>query len=167
MYTLGVIMRYALPLLLVACLNETEKSSETEGPPVEIDWGSWEINTTFIQQDDICTDFSASGENLGILYGEMDVGEPSQISMTLGDQDLSGERSDHGFKMTSFRSIPVNGAEADEYGIGAVLNATVHDLHSFTGKLVYQLDFPAGYCNIESEVDAYWMYYEPPPSCGG
>ena len=161
-------MRYIVFLLTFACKAETsEKSPITEGPAVEIDWGSWELHTSFVYQDEVCTDLGANGSNLGTLYGEMDVGEPRELSMSLGDKELSGERDDQGFQMNAFNSIPVNGAEEDEYGIGVVLTGTVLDKHSFTGRLVYQLDFPNGYCNIESDIDAYWMYYEPPPSCGG
>ena len=161
-------MRYLFWLFTFACKAESsDKPPGSEEPAVEIDWGSWELHTTFVYQDEVCADLGANGESLGVLYGEMDVEEPAALSMSLGDQELSGERDDEGFQMNSFNAIPVNGAEEDEYGIGAVLTGAVLDKHSFTGKLVYQLDFPNGYCNIESEIDAYWMYYEPPPSCGG
>jgi hypothetical protein len=161
-------MRYLSAIVLFACAPQSaEKPEDTEGLLVDIDWGSWEIHTTFTQQDEICSDLGADGQGLGVLYGEMDVDETTTVSMSLGDQNLSGERNDTGFVMKSFRSIPVTGAEEDEYGIGAELTAFVTDLHSFNGTLVYQLDFPNGYCTIESEVDAYWMYYEPPPACGG
>ena len=152
--------------LILGCTEENTGKETSEGPPAEVDWGSWELNTVFLRQDDICSDLGASGENLGTLYGEMDVGERS-LFMTLGDLSLSGERNSQGFEMTAFREIPVNGAEPDEYGIGALLTGEMEDYRSFGGKLVYKLDFPNGYCEIEVEVDAYWMYYEPPPDCGG
>ena len=153
---------------LVACAPAPEeKVPEEQEPPIEIDWGSWEIHTTFVQQDEICADLGASGAGLGTLYGEMDVDDTPRIAMSLGDQALEGVRDADGFAMTSFNPIPVNGAEPDEYGIGAVLTGTVLDLHNFTGTLLYQLDFPNGFCTIELDVDAYWMYYEPPPACGG
>ena len=153
---------------LVACAPAPEeKVPEVQEPPVDIDWGSWEIHPTFVQQDDICTDFGANGAGLGTLYGEMNVEETAQIAMALGDKALEGTRDSEGFEMTAFNPIPVNGADPEEYGIGAVLSGTVLDMHHFTGVLLYQLDFPDGLCIIELDVDAYWMYYEPPPACGG
>ena len=161
-------MHFLFTTIIFACASKpVDETLDTQGPLVEIDWGSWELQTTFLQQDDVCSDLGADGQGLGVLYGEMDVDETATLSMSLGDQQLSGERDETGFTMTSFRPIPVNGADEDEFGIGAVLTGTVIDLHSFNGSLVYQLDFPNGYCNIETEVDAYWMYYEPPPACGG
>jgi hypothetical protein len=151
--------------LLSGCSEESEKPIP-EGPPVEVDWGSWELQTVFVGQDEICSDLGANGENLGTLYGEMEVGEKA-LFMSLGDMYLSGERDDEGFEMMAFREIPVNGADPDEFGIGAVLDGEMSDNRSFHGTLLYQLDFPNGYCEIEVEVDAYWMYYEPPPDCGG
>ena len=42
---------------LVACAPAPEeKVPEEQEPPIEIDWGSWEIHTTFVQQDEICLD---------------------------------------------------------------------------------------------------------------
>ena len=160
-------MRQIIPIFSLACQTGAIDKPVEEGPVVEIDWGSWELHTTFVQQDAICSELGGNGENLGILFGEMDVEEPTNLSFSLGDQALSGERDDVGFELTSFREIAVNGAEPNEYGIGTTLSATVIDVHSFTGTLVYHLDFPNGYCNIESDIDAYWMYYEPPPACGG
>ena len=145
---------------------DVKELEKTHGPPVEVDWGSWELFTTFLGQDEICSELGASGESMGTLYGEMDAGEKT-LYLSLGDLYLSGERDDKGFELTAFRESPVNGAEPGEYGIGAALEGEMGDYRSFEGMLVYQLDFPDGYCEIDVAVDAYWMYYEPPPDCGG
>lgn len=37
----------------------------------------------------------------------------------------------------------------------------------FCGILVYRLNFPVGVYGMEFDVDAGWLYYEPPPVCDG
>ena len=158
---------HGLLLSFFACQTSTDKTANEiqSEPVVELDWGSWQIDVTFQQQDVICSDLGADGQGLRTLYGEMTLGESPDVSMSLGDQALSGTLTPTGFEMDSFRPIEVTGEDPEEYGIGAVLTGTVLDLHTFSGTLVYQLDFPAGFCNIVFDAEGSWMYYEPPPPC--
>jgi hypothetical protein len=154
--------------LLVSLLACTEDSENKRiGTTVDVDWGSWEISTDLQHQDEVCESLGANGSNIGILFGEIEVDDSVGLILSLGDKVLTGDRDEEGFFITAFNELEVNHAEPDEFGIGVMIGATVLDEHSFTGSLVYQLDFPNGFCNIEMNIDAFWLYYEPPPDCGG
>ena len=160
-------VRLGLMLLALGCAEKTAPEvAEQPIDGVDIEWGSWELTTTFVGQDDICESLTADGSGITELYGEMDVQEPNEISLSLGDQELQGTRDESGFDMEGFREIPVTNNDGT-FGIGATLSAEVSSPTAFTGEFAYVLDFPNGLCTINLEVDAYWMYYEPPPSCGG
>ena len=159
-------MRFLIPLcFLVGCTQNETKEVLEEGPPSDVDWGSWELSTTFVSQSAACSDMGANGSNLGTLFAEVAVGDPDQIEMLLGQRTLQGVRNDKGFSVESFDPIPAD--NTDGLGIGVYLDASVGDEHSFTGKLSYEITTTGGSCVIEVDVDAYWLYYEPPPDCGG
>jgi hypothetical protein len=132
----------------------------------EVEWGSWELNTHFVTESETCSDMGASGENLGTLYGEIDINETNELTMTLGDQFLSGSLNPDGFFIEGFRPIEVTGDDS-VYGIGVDLEGWSSDPLQFSGILVYRLDFPNGLCEMEFNIDAGWLYYEPPPFCDG
>jgi len=139
---------------------------EESGPPSEVEWGSWELETTFLQQSAICSDMTANGQD-ELLYAEVNVEEPDTISMLLGTRTLIGVRTASGFLLEGFDAIDTGADDPMEHGLGSMIDATVEDEKSFSGVLVYTLDFPQGFCEIESSIEAIWMYYEPPPDCGG
>ena len=159
-------MRFLIPLfILVGCAQEETKEVIVTGPPTDVDWGSWELSTTFVSQSAACNDMGANGDGLGTLFAEVDVGDPDQIEVLLGTRALQGVRDDKGFSVESFDPIPVD--NTDGLGIGVYLDASVQDEHTFTGKLSYEITTTGGSCIIDVDVDAYWLYYEPPPDCGG
>ena len=149
--------------LLLACSGELAPKSD----PSYLEWGSWELTTTFLSQSETCSSMGASGEAMTVLYGEMDVFGENDIELSLGDMVLEGFRDDAGFFISTFQEIDVTSDDSEQtYGITAELDGTVEDLKSFNGYLSYLLDFPNGYCAINLEIDAFWLYYEPPPDCG-
>ena len=153
-------------MLLLGCNQQTEvKEPQETGPPSDVDWGSWELSTTFISQSDACTAMGANGSNLGTLFAEVEIGNPDQIEVLLGSRALQGVREAKGFSVESFDPIPVD--NTDGLGIGVYLEAIVEDEHNFTGDLSYEITTASGACLIQVEVDAFWLYYEPPPDCGG
>ena len=159
-------MRLLIPLcFFIGCSQNETKELVEAGPPSEVDWGSWELTTTFVSQSAACSDMGANGAGLGTLFAEVDVGDPDQIEVLLGPRSLQGLRDDKGFSVESFDPIPVD--NTDGLGIGVYLEAAVEDEHTFTGELSYEITTTGGSCIIEVDVDAYWLYYEPPPPCGG
>jgi hypothetical protein len=145
---------------------DPHEASSVESPIAEVEWGSWELETHFVTESESCSTMGASGEYLGTLYGEVDVGETDELTMTLGDQFLSGSLNSDGFFIEGFRPIEVTGDDT-LYGIGVDLEAWSSDPLQFSGTLVYRLDFPSGVCEMEFDIDAGWLYYEPPPFCHG
>ena len=122
--------------------------------------------TTFVSETETCADMGASGSSMGVLYGEMDVFGTHDIELRLGSLLLSGFRDANGFFASSFQEIPITGDESGQIqGITAELDGEAEDAKNFSGTLNYILDFPNGYCSIGLEVDAFWLYYEPPPPC--
>jgi len=158
-------MRF-LGLFLMACAGGKADDDTARVPVVEVDWGSWQLDSSFETESDTCAGLGASGESLGTLYGEIEVGHPNEISMLLGDLLMEGTRSADMFEIEGFSPIDT-GDDTDAYGIGASITGSPSDSHNFTGTLVYALDFPADYCEIYADIVAEWLYYEPPPPCGG
>lgn len=158
-------MRHLLPFcLLIACNNESELPKVTEdGPPSEVDWGSWDLSTTFISQSVTCAGMGANGQGLGNLFAEIEVDAPDKIEVLLGTRQLQGVREYNTFRADSFDPIPVE--NTDGYGIGVNLEAEVLDEHNFTGELTYEIISGSGICEILIGVTASWLYYEPPPPC--
>ena len=156
---------YPALIFLFACDGSNIEEKVEEGPPSEVDWGSWELNTTFISQSTACESMGANGQSMGLLYAEIDVGDPDSIDVSLGIRDLSGVRTSNGFTVESFEEIPVDNTDGN--GIGVLLDTIVEDEHSFRGELEYSIISTVGSCLISLDVDAYWLYYEPPPDCGG
>ncbi len=147
---------------LFACGGENTKSSEVP-PPAEMDWGSWELRVDFQGQSETCADIGASGENLGTLYGEVEEQDSPLLSMSLGDMFLEGELNSEGFSIDGYRSVPAENEEG--YGIRANIEADLDGEHSFSGQLVYDLNFMTGSCEIRINIEGAWLYYEPPPPC--
>jgi len=135
--------------------------------PTMLEWGSWELATSFISETETCAGMGASGASMTVLYGEMDVFGTNDIELRLGSLTLAGFRDASGFFASSFQEIPITGDDSDHlYGITAELDGEAEDAKNFSGNLNYILDFPNGYCSIGLDVDAFWLYYEPPPDCG-
>ena len=148
---------------LLACSSEKQTALE----PTVLEWGSWELATKFVSETETCAEMGASGASMTTLYGEMDVFGAHDIELRLGTLILTGFRDAGGFFASSFQEIPITGDDSNHpYGITAELDGESKDPKSFYGNLNYILDFPNGYCSIGLEVDAFWLYYEPPPDCG-
>jgi len=159
---------FVLNALFLACTPGEKTDEGTIQNSVYVDWGSWEITTTFVQESEICNELGANGQEMDTLYGEMTTDTPDYLSMSLGSVFLEGMRNRAGFILEGWQSIPVTGVEdPDTYGIATSLSAEVESRHAWEGALNYTLDFPDGVCEIDLDVVAEWMYYEPPPDCGG
>ncbi|MBM74610.1 MAG: hypothetical protein CMK59_04345 [Proteobacteria bacterium] len=149
-------------LFFIACA--TEKSVDLA--PTVPEWGSWQLSTSLISETLSCSGLGASGASMSVLFGEMDVFGDNDLEFRLGSLTLQGYRDGTGFFASSFQEIPITGNESDHvYGIIVEMDAEIEDTKNFKGTLNYILDFPNGYCSIALDVDAFWLYYEPPPTC--
>ena len=80
--------RIGFLLVLMACSNDETKSEDSslsgeviEEDPVEMEWGSWEIQTEFVQQSDNCGSMGANGQDMGVLFAEIDVVIPAFVNV--------------------------------------------------------------------------------------
>ena len=157
-------MRYFFFLgLTMACTSSEPAKEVVSGPPSEVDWGSWDLQTTFVSQSTSCQGMGANGQGIGDMFAEIEVGDPDDIDVLLGIRQLQGVREHNGFSADSFDLIPVENTEGQ--GIGVYLEANVIDKHTFTGQLSYEIVGEWASCTILIDVDASWLYYEPPPPC--
>lgn len=162
-----------LPLLVpfaLSCGAETspEKSdsggAEVEVLPLEVDWGSWQLEATGRSETEDCSEMGASAGSMK-LYAELSVAEPDFIGVQLGARTLAGARRSEGFEASGEELMPP--ANPDGTGIFITLDAPEASLRAFSGELVYDLVSSRGHCTLVFDAVGEWMYYEPPPPCTG